>query len=322
MVGKCDITLRKANMPNDDPFHVVCCIHENTASRRVTRAVKAERLAAVPLDWRDLVVERKQSRRWAAMIYDLEPRDGRTAEVIRRFRNCTPAGPILLYASPAHNIGPFLERHILHDRVLVRLQRDSDVCEVGRLRTDVRRLAAKIPTDRLLKMMNKAVPGMPRRMSECVKETMTWLTAPDTVSQMTTEAVARSMGTSVRSLERSASDPDLPKPKELMNWVTLLYVALIACCEDVTPGEAGRKLGLSAAGLCRIRRRLLSNGESDLWKRDGKNGAAKFALVFSAFVKRCGVPARVAFDIIGDELAGNSAMEDVRSMEWVRAASA
>jgi hypothetical protein len=321
-VGKCDINLRNAKMQSQPPFEVVSCMHDSAASKSVTRALKSERLAPVPLNWRELVVERRRSKTWAAMVYDLEPRDGRTADVIRRFHDCVPAGPILVYTPPAHDIGRFIERHVRNDRVLVRIQCGSEACEVGRLRDDVRRMVAEIPGDRLLKMVTQAVPNMPRKMVDCVKETMRWLSAPDSISQMTTESVARSMGTTVRTLERSTADPNLPNPKELMNWVTLLYVALVACCEDVSPGQAGRKIGLSGNGLCRIRRRLLSTGESVLWKSDGKNGAVKFALVFSAFVKRCGVPARVAFDIIGAELSGNSAMEDVRTMEWARTDSA
>jgi hypothetical protein len=306
-------------MPNDDPLEVVCCVHELHASKRVARALKAERLAPVQLEWKDLAVKRKRSHTWAAMVYDLEPRDGRTADVIQQFRENTPAGPILLYTSPAHDIGPFLERHILYDLVLVSLQCSTGVCETGRLREDLRRLVAEIPRHRLIKMMSMAFPAMPQCMMECARETIQWLCTPKSLPQMTTQAIAHKMGVTPRTLERSVSNPQFPKPKELINWVTLLYVTLIARCENVSPGLAGHRMGLSGNALCRIRKRLLSDDESVLWKCDGKDPAAKFPLVFQAFVKRCGLPSAMALEIMTDEL---SEVKDVRSTEWARAASA
>jgi len=73
-----------------------------------------------------------------------------------------------------------------------------------------------------------------------------------------------------------------PKPKELLDWVILLYLAFVVESERLTWRAAMCRVGLGKKTLYRMRHRLLptrGNGGG------GKNGLDAVVL---AFAERCG----------------------------------
>jgi len=273
-------------MPRPRAICIGCCVSEPRAERRVVTALKTVDVEPAVVTWNEIIEDASVSAGWAAMIYDLTPRDGRTSEVIRRFREQSLGGPFLIYAPAAPDVGYHLEEHTGRPGVLVRLQ-CSDPPEVARLCGDIGRLLAMFPAEQLITMLRRALPQMPRMFIGSVEEAVGLLGAGGDGDSVSASMVAEAMGVSVRTLERVTCDSELPKPKELLGWVTLLYVTLIARSEGKSPAAVARRLGLREKALYRLRRRLLDWEALARWRSDPAAGARLFDLVFLAFVERC-----------------------------------
>lgn len=308
-------------MTTQIPVKVACCLQNAAALTYMQSAVAAEGGRATLIGWQDVVSEGSRSSSWSAMVYDLEPRDARTCGVIRAFRERHMAAPILLYAPTTQDTGRFLERLAHLPGVFVRLQCDHHA-DVHGLREDVRRIFQAMPVNRLATMIAAAVPDLPKRLRVFVREVLTVLATMDRPVHVSTADIAERMGVAVRTLERASSNTHYPKPKELLSWVVLLYLSLLGAYERVSPCKIGRLIGLSTGTTSRLRRRLLSPAQSEVWKRDRDTTGAKLDLVFSAFVKRCGLPARVAFEALKKDMRSIPRATVVEEYEWPVAAEA
>ena len=80
------------NMPDLSHTNVVCCIYDAEAARRVRIAVQREGATPLPLCWQQVIQEATPVSDWSALVYDLEPRDERTSEVIAAFSHKDASG--------------------------------------------------------------------------------------------------------------------------------------------------------------------------------------------------------------------------------------
>ncbi len=307
-------------MPTQIPVKVACCLQESAPLAFVKNAVAAEGGKATKIEWQDLVTDGTNAIAWSAMVYDLEPLDARTCGVIRAFRERHIAAPILLYVPTTQDTGRFLEQLTRLPGVFVRLQCDCHDDVTG-LRDDVRRVFEAMPAYRLGTLIDGALPDLPDRLRIYVKEVLAVLATTNRPVRVSTGGVAARMGVAVRTLERASCSTNYPKPKELLSWVVLLYLALLASYEQVSPCKIGRLMGLSTGTTSRLRRRLLTPAQSEIWKKDRDTTGAKFDLVFAAFVKRCGLPGRVAFEALGKDM-GATPRAAADEYEWPVAAEA
>jgi hypothetical protein len=274
------------NMPDLSHTNVVCCIHDAEAAGRVRIAVEREGATPLPLYWQQVIQQAKPLSDWSALVYDLEPRNERTSEVIAAFRANTLAAPILLYPPPAHDIGCHLETHLGRPDVCLRLQR-RDAYEIRNLSADVRRVLNMVPCSRLAGMVRNAADGMPQRLVAYAREALYAVARKDMEARLLVGHVAGRIPTAARTLERLANERDLPKPKELLDWMTLLYVTFVMEYESVTWAAITRRLGFCPKTIYRIRRRLMSIGCRDGTPADRISNGNGLDGVLLAFAGRC-----------------------------------
>ncbi len=105
----------------------------------------------------------------------------------------------------------------------------------------------------------------------------------------TASAIASDMEVSVRTLERDLHAECLPNPKELLNWLTLLYATLAADLAGLSLSAIARSRGWHPSDVYRLRHRLMDrSGASDL--PDDQMPDCDFDCSLLAFLQRCGVP--------------------------------
>jgi hypothetical protein len=209
--------------------------------------------------------------------------------VIAAFRANTLAAPILLYPPPAHDIGRHLEAHLGRPDVCLRLQR-RDAYEIRNLSGDVRRVLNMVPCSRLAGMVRNAADGMPQRLVAYAREALYAVARKDMEARLLVGHVAGRIPTAARTLERLANERDLPKPKELLDWMTLLYVTFVMQYESVTWAAITRRLGFCPKTIYRIRRRLLSIRRQDGRPVGSITNGNGLDCVLLAFARRCGKP--------------------------------
>ncbi|UCG87763.1 MAG: hypothetical protein JSW71_04230 [Gemmatimonadota bacterium] len=274
------------NMLELSQTNVVCCIYDSEAARRVRIAVEREGARPLPLCWQAVIQGAKPGSDWSALIYDLEPRNERTSEVVAAFRSNTLAGPILLYPPPAHDIGPYLESHLGRPDVCLRLQH-HDAHEVRDLSADVRRVLNMVPCNRLAGVVRNAADGMPERLLAYAREALNAVAMKDRGDKLLVGDVARRIRTATRTLERLSNERNLPRPKELLDWMILLYVTFVMQYEGVTWARITRRLGLCPRTLYRIRRRLLSIGSQTRKPAGRISDGNSLDCILIAFAERC-----------------------------------
>jgi hypothetical protein len=276
-------------IPRLSDTNVVCSIARPEAARRVRKAVEREGATPLSLSWQAVIDGATPGRDWSALIYDLEPKNKRTAEVIDAFRSNTPAGPILLYPEPADDIGRHLEAHLGRPDVCLRLQ-GRDAFELHGLTADVRRVLGMVPCNRLAAKVRGATRGMPDRLVDYACAALVAVARKERRDKLSVADVAAGIGIPSRTIERLANQLDLPKPKELLDWMTLLHVTFLTEYERATWSSVTRRLGLCPRTLCRMRRRLLSqaSGDPDVSERSGhRNGLDHVLLAFAERCRRC-----------------------------------
>ena len=102
------------------------------------------------------------------------------------------------------------------------------------------------------------------------------------------------MGVSPRTLERALRHGETLPPKELLDWIVLLFVYVAAADGNRSTGEIGRTIGLDSQRLYRLRHRLLPPRTRDYLGA----GAGQVDLVLLAFAERCGVSKQRALALL------------------------
>jgi hypothetical protein len=96
---------------------------------------------------------------------------------------------------------------------------------------------------------------------------------------------ARAAGKSVRTLERQTRAAELPTPKELIDWATILHLKRAEAATGHASADLARAMGLSANDVYRIRQRIALRMDVELRSiRD-----ASFRQIMNYFIGRCGL---------------------------------
>ena len=274
--------------PVPKQYTVACCICDKQAAQRVHLALRSLPLDPVEVYWRGLTA-RDAGPEWQAVVYDLCPWDSQAPEVLRRLKQVAPGAPILLYVPHVPGVGSLLESCARDPGILVKLQFNDDA-EIERLRADLERIRLRMPCERLAKLLHEVMPEVPQRTWSYVRTSLETLAAPGLRRHPTAYSVASRMGVSVRTVERALSDSGLPQPKELLNWITLLYISFLADLSGSSHAAAARAMHWRPSDLYRLRHRLLERSLGPVSRGLETTEHGSFDVAFLAFLKRLGVP--------------------------------
>ncbi len=272
---------------------VACCVRDETACRLASDVLRSQGAASAEIAWPDLA-SLDAPPDWQALIYDLQPWDKRAVDVVERCRGTAPAAPVLLYSPAIPGVGTLLEACPRDPTVMIQLQ-FSDRQEFERLQASIQRLLAQIPCEQLALLVRAAFPQLSDRMWCYIRRAFAVIMRHE---HPTAHGVAASVGVSVRTLERGFRAMGLPRPKELLSWLTLLYLTLIAHRSSQSLASAARAMGWRPGKLYRLRRRLL-RCDSGLQSVVGRTSPhTEFDLILIAFLKRSGVSERTRQDLL------------------------
>ncbi len=113
----------------------------------------------------------------------------------------------------------------------------------------------------------------------------------------TATEIGKRMGVSVRTLERTLDAEQMLRPKELLNWLTLLYAMLTADLNRASIGAVARSRGWYPSDLYRLQHRLLDRMVQRLGAEE-LGSSQRFDLALLAFLRRCGVPKAKAHEVV------------------------
>jgi len=142
---------------------VAYCVASGEARSVIAGALKlagAEPLATTLLQ---LFSTLCNTRSCAALIHDLSPWDLSSVAQLERIRSEYPGLPILLYAPARAGVADLLLQCARVPCVRAELQQSAGAQETQRMRLVLRSLLDERPATRLLRMLETAIPGAPRR---------------------------------------------------------------------------------------------------------------------------------------------------------------
>jgi len=223
----------------------------------------------------------------AALITDLAPWDDSVVITLHWVRRAKPVLPILLFTPN----GPGVARLLLEcgriDGVHARSQAET---EPSKLRTDIRSRLDGIGGMALLGVVRLVLPKSPRAVEDFVRVAVKTILKERDVASLTVDRVSSRLGMSTRSLHRCWPSTSLPNPKELLDWLLLLFVSQRAQCSGLAMSTIAGHVRMDRQRVYRIRQRLF-RGESEVTPC---NAAQQFDLALLAFFERCGVPSHEA----------------------------
>ncbi|MBI4420257.1 MAG: hypothetical protein HY560_05480 [Gemmatimonadetes bacterium] len=227
---------------------VAFCITGKPAKARVQAMLRAERLAGLELPPWPSLRDATSLREASALIHDLLLQCARLP----------------------------LVRAVIQDPA----ERD-----IPALRTELRRAFAHDPVIHVMTLMVDFLPGRPSLVTRFVYEFLQLLDRR-TGRRPTVAAIARAVGVSLRTLERTWREYALPSPKELADWATLLYLTYSAACSGESASALARSLGLDQQALHRLRRRL-TPPPAHVHRHVPRHGDGEFRGAALAFAAAC-----------------------------------
>jgi hypothetical protein len=214
-----------------------------------------------------------------ALISDASPWDDRLLADVRAWRAENPHLPILFVLPPTPLAVGFAPRLAGLPAVQLHIGQGDASVDDG-LGVQLERLIRSIPAHAVLRLVRSVFPHAPAELDGVTASAVTSLAAG---SRVTVGVVAGALDQPGWWLERFVAKHGLPRPKELLDWITLLHVAV---CSD----RFGRSVfeTAAAAGLDRVAfRRLRGRRGIEHETLVGGTEALPVADVLAAFRARC-----------------------------------
>jgi len=262
---------------------VACCVSFGEARHTVAAALKRSMVEAVTAPPPEVLMTLRHRGPWTALIHDLNPWDLTGVAQVEAVRQEHPDLPILLYAPGRVGVVNLLLRCARLPGVRAELQQPLGPQETERLRQVLRALLDERPRARILRMLQTVAPNAPARAWTFTELALQRLGKDLGPGPLTVQLLARNLGVSQRTLERSWHGSVLPPPKELLEWLALLLAAINAASAGTTVARAARALGIDSQRLYRLRRRLLPPPLRVVFPPRHE----EFEAAFLAFVERC-----------------------------------
>jgi hypothetical protein len=222
-------------------------------------------------------------------VYDLAPWDRSAVELVRLIRRENPILPIFLYPPPV----PGATELVLEcgSIIGVSAQSQSHVANaVSALRRGVYDLLDSVAELVFVGLIQEVVHRAPHEVLEFTRVTLRVLQTEQRVASLSVTRIALRLRVPTRTLRRSWQRTSLPSPKEMLDWLVLLFVNFEAERRGVPVSKIATRLGLDRQHLYRIRRRLLF----DVVRSRPTTHTRSFEYVLLAFMERCGLERREA----------------------------
>jgi len=239
------------------PDRVACCVASGEARDIAIAAARRCASDAVVMTPDELLSVLRHGGPWAALIYDLGPRNGSGVTYAAGVRREHPELPILLYAPASAGVADSLLRCGALTGVRAELQGRVPAEGVERLHTLLTGLLAERPRARVLQMLRAVAPAAPPRAWAFAEQALTRLSERRGPTTCRVSSLARDLGASQRTLEREWHATALPPPKEFLDWVALLLAVVTAASTRTTVAQAAHHLRIHSRHLYRLRRRLV-----------------------------------------------------------------
>lgn len=227
-----------------------------------------------------------------ALVIDLAPWVDSAIATLHWVRRVRPIMPVLLFTPNVSRVAMLLLECGRMEGVRAFSQPQS-VDDPHALRNEIRTLLDGIGGLAFLEIVKRAVPGAPRVVLGYVRWAVRLLCDERHLASLTVGLVSSRLDVSERSLHRLWGSAALPHPKEMLDWLLLLFVSFQAERTGLPQSTVAGHIRLNRQRLYRIRRRLIQNE----FKSNSSNAAQEFDLVLLAFLQRCGVPRREAEEI-------------------------
>jgi len=253
----------KAATQNATRFHqtatlasAAVMIADPPARARVRDALQHEGLTSRVVTMGDFTIRGIEGAPVAALVWDGAPAP--TALTFLR-RTRAPASqlvdlPLLLYVPPRADVAQLLIAAGAFPLIRGEVQ-SGTVADAGRLRAAIRALLESAPADAVYRRLMLALPDLTQDVQHICRFACGKLAARkgDT---LTVARVAKELGMARRTLERRFQSLGLPKPKEFLDWIVVVFGVYVAGSQGTQLYALGPRMGFSEARMRRTRLRL------------------------------------------------------------------
>ena len=256
---------------------VICCMRSADLADVAVRAVVEAGGIPRPTVWNDL--SRLDGAHSSGLIFDLMPYDRRALDLINTIREQCPWLPIMLYVAPTETALaaiPYVQG-LDNVRVLVQSAVRTDHFEFT---TEVRRFVRDLPLNQAVSMIEEVIPDKTPALQSYLRGALRSLECGERVR---VDSATAGLGVTPRTFQRRLKVQQLPNPKEMLDWATLIYAAFLADLAHMPVSRIARRFGLTSHDLYRLRSRLTP-------KAGGirLSGRSQLEAVVRAFAERCG----------------------------------
>lgn len=239
------------------------------------------RLAKVPLTGSD----------FTTIIYDLAPWTDDVVPLVRALRHAYRTVPLLLYAPPTPTISTLLEHCGDRDGLKVMLQ-STRRDEIRGVRENIAWLLAARHAELVCYLVELLITDLPSRPRDYIRETLACLIDLEKRRLFSVRSISAELSVPKRTIQRDFDSAGLPSPKAIMDWLTLMFLALAADSSGRPITSVANDFGAAGYQVRRLRNRLLH------LDRRSVRAAQSFDLVFLAFAEACRVPSTIARNVI------------------------
>ncbi len=259
------------------PIVGICFADPAVAS--LLRGLVRERGAAT----RDVTLDVSRGACSAAVIHDLSPWTDASIERFCTFHQRSPQVPVLLYVPADHARASMIGACAALRGVRLEVHKPATK-ERSILRQHVAWLLTAAPQQQLLHILRLLYPQASPRLSSFFRRALEQVSHGSVMPLTGVAESASALGISRRSLER-----EMPRPKRMLLWVSLLYVMLVARLSGQTPADSAETLGLARKRFYELRRTLLA---PEFLPRSGSVDDLHWVL--AAFVEEVRLPGATA----------------------------
>ena len=237
---------------SEAPRRVGCCVETNWADRAITRSLAELGARSVSVRMEDLLRQSRDAR-VGGLVYDLAPW---TTLAWHRFRCLAERRPelsVLLYLPPTGSAFAVLGELPRGDRVRIQVQ-GRDAGSLRSLKDSASWLIDSSLHLEVMALIRLTVGNLPSTAYLFAHQVLVMLGAGYRPS---VSSIARTLGVCSRTIERRLAHAQMPPPKRLVDWITMLYVGTLAVSAGKSIRQSATRIGLSSNDIYRIRRRLL-----------------------------------------------------------------
>lgn len=231
-------------------------IADPLARARVRDALQDEGLIARVVTMGDFTIRGIEGAPVAALVWD-----GAPAAVALSFLHRTRASasqladlPLLLYVPPRADVAQLLLAAGAFPLIRGEIQ-SGTLADVNRLRAAIRGLLESAPAAAVYRRLMLALPDLTQDVQHICRFACGKLAARKGDS-ITVSRVAKELRMARRTLERRFRTLGLPKPKEFLDWIVVVFAAYVARGQGTQLYALGPRIGLSEARMRRTRLRL------------------------------------------------------------------